>query len=454
MKKVNLLFALLLWAVVASAQSSLTLTNCAYLWKTGAGITGSTVGIGIETPGFPSPYLLIPMDSSQSCVTTFFANGNIAPESQVTVNGFKDDKPLNGITVIDLMLMSKHILALEPLSSPYAMLAADVNKSGSITVFDIVETRKLLMGIYTEWPNSEEWRFIPEYVQFPNPNNPFQISPDSFYLSGNEFLAYDNDTLSLVGMKVGDVDGDASPTSTAYKAPTGVDSLFVILPDIELNPGNATTTISVNLSVPPQTLNGVQFRLKFKVPGLKIVGITHGKYTSAPNFGVFSDGLSVVIEGGQGLPVVAGEPMFSFIVEFSSLEPVALRDAIEVGQAKLPALAVGRNNSVNKVYRLKQQFGSTSSLFSPAANTLRATPATPNPFTDKALVQIELMETTPVLLEVFGLDGRLRWSEEQRLPAGVQELEIPAEALEPGSIGLYRVRAGSGVATGKVARLD
>ena len=92
MKKVNLLVALLLWAVVASAQSSLTLTNCAYLWKTGAGITGSTVGIGIETPGFPSPYLLIPMDSSQSCVTTFFANGSIAPEAQVTVNGFKDDK--------------------------------------------------------------------------------------------------------------------------------------------------------------------------------------------------------------------------------------------------------------------------------------------------------------------------------------------------------------------------
>lgn len=454
MKKSNLFFALMLWAVAASAQNSFTLTNCVKLWKTGAGITGSTVGIGIETPGFPSPSLLIPMDSSQSCVTTFFANGNIAPESQVTVTGFKDDQPLNGITVIDLMLMSKHILGLEPLSSPYSMLAADVNKSGSITAFDIVETRKLLMGIYTEWPNaSSEWRFLPEYVQFPNPSNPFQ-SGISYQLPGNEFLAYDNDTLSLIGLKVGDVDGDASPTSTAYKAPTGVDSLFVILPDIELNPGNATTTIPVNLSVPPQTLNGVQLRLKFKVPGLQIVGIIHGKYTSAPNFGVFTDGLSAVIEGGQGFPIVAGEPMFSFVVEFNSLEPVALRDAIEVWQAKLPALAVSRNANVNKVYRLKQQFGQTSSLFSPAANTLRATPAAPNPFTDKALVQIELTETTPVLLEVFGLDGRLRWSEERRLSAGVQALEIPAAALEPGSIGLYRVRAGSGVATGKVARLD
>ena len=453
MKKSNLLFALLLWAVVASAQNSFTLTNCAYLWKTGAGITGTTVGIGIETPGFPTPYLMIPMDSSQSCATTVFANGNIAPESQVTVTGFKDDQPLNGITVIDLVMMSNHILGIDPMTSPYSMLAADVNKSGGISTFDMVEVRKLLMGIYTGWPNAEEWRFLPEYVQFLDPLNPFHDA-GPYQLSGTEFLAYDNDTLSLVGMKVGDVDGDASPTSTAYKAPTGIDSLFVILPDIELNPGNAETSISVNLSVPPQAINGVQFRLKFKVPGIQIVGVTHGEYTSSLNFGVFSDGLSVVIDRGQGLPIVEGKPMFSFIVTSASLEPVALRDAIEVWQTKLPALAVQKNSSVNKVYRLKQQFAQTSSLFSPAANTLRATPATPNPFTDKALVQIELAETTSVLLEVFGLDGRLRWSEERRLSAGVQELEIPAAALEPGSMGLYRVRAGSGVATGKVARLN
>jgi hypothetical protein len=59
------------------------------------------------------------------------ATFTIAPE--------KDDNPLNGVTTYDLVLISKHILGLEPLDSPYKMIAADANKSGSITTFDIVE---------------------------------------------------------------------------------------------------------------------------------------------------------------------------------------------------------------------------------------------------------------------------------------------------------------------------
>jgi hypothetical protein len=56
------------------------------------------------------------------------------------------------------------------------------------------------------------------------------------------------------------------------------------------------------------------------------------------------------------------------------------------------------------------------------------------------------------LLEVFDLNGRLTWSQEQTLPAGLQQLEIPAEAVAPGHLALYRIRAGSGVATGKAIR--
>jgi hypothetical protein len=65
-----------------------------------------------------------------------------------TITPVKDDNPLNGVTTYDLVLMSKHILGIEPLGSPYKMIAADANKSNSITTFDIVELRKLILGIY------------------------------------------------------------------------------------------------------------------------------------------------------------------------------------------------------------------------------------------------------------------------------------------------------------------
>jgi hypothetical protein len=93
-----------------------------------------------------------------------------------TIEPEKDDNPLNGVTTYDLVLISKHILGLEPLNSPYKMIAADANKSGSITTFDIVEIRKLILGIYTELPNNTSWRFVDKSFSFPNANNPFQTA--------------------------------------------------------------------------------------------------------------------------------------------------------------------------------------------------------------------------------------------------------------------------------------
>ncbi|MEZ4917493.1 MAG: hypothetical protein R2792_00180 [Saprospiraceae bacterium] len=65
---------------------------------------------------------------------------------------YKNDDPLNGVSTYDLVLISKSILGLEPLSQPWQQTAADINNSGSVTTFDIVEGRKLILGIYSEFP--------------------------------------------------------------------------------------------------------------------------------------------------------------------------------------------------------------------------------------------------------------------------------------------------------------
>ena len=39
-------------------------------------------------------------------------------QADFTITPVKDDNPLNGVTTYDLVLMSKHILGLDPLNSP------------------------------------------------------------------------------------------------------------------------------------------------------------------------------------------------------------------------------------------------------------------------------------------------------------------------------------------------
>jgi len=76
----------------------------------------------------------------------------VVPKSEVD--------PLNGVSTLDLVLIQKHVLGLDALTDPYKILAADINKSGSVTASDIVQLRQLILGITENLPQDESWRFV------------------------------------------------------------------------------------------------------------------------------------------------------------------------------------------------------------------------------------------------------------------------------------------------------
>ncbi|MBC7776989.1 MAG: T9SS type A sorting domain-containing protein [Phycisphaerae bacterium] len=126
--------------------------------------------------------------------------------SNVTATPIKDDSPLNGVTVYDLVLISKHILGIEMLNSPYKMIAADADRNGVIDSTDIVELRKLITGIYTELPNNTSWRFVDKSYVFPDPSNPFAaVFPESLTVQNIQFPV----SADFIGIKVGDVNNTA-----------------------------------------------------------------------------------------------------------------------------------------------------------------------------------------------------------------------------------------------------
>jgi hypothetical protein len=120
----------------------------------------------------------------------------------LTFRPSKNNDHLNGVTTYDLVLISKHILGVEPLGSPYRMIAADANKSNSITTFDIVEFRKLLLGIDDTLPNNTSWRFVSRNFVFTNPDNPFTDTiPEEIGFT----IPPPTNQVSFYGIKIGDV---------------------------------------------------------------------------------------------------------------------------------------------------------------------------------------------------------------------------------------------------------
>ncbi|MEZ4935572.1 MAG: HYR domain-containing protein [Saprospiraceae bacterium] len=134
---------------------------------------------------------------------------HVEPGLDYTIVPSKNNNHLNGVTTFDAVKMTRHILNVELLDSPYKMIAADINNSKSITTFDIVVLRKLILNIYTNYPNNTSWRFIPADYVFPNPLNPFEENfPEVININN---LMESQVGLNFIGVKVGDLNNSADP---------------------------------------------------------------------------------------------------------------------------------------------------------------------------------------------------------------------------------------------------
>ncbi len=91
-----------------------------------------------------------------NCVAT---SNNILGSDILELKFKSSDSPLNGISLQDIIDIQKHILGLSTLDTNCKLLAADVNNDGSINGIDLIELRKLILGIYLELPQNESTKY-------------------------------------------------------------------------------------------------------------------------------------------------------------------------------------------------------------------------------------------------------------------------------------------------------
>lgn len=179
---------------------------------------GEGIGGGIVTVEGSHCYFDSINYERETTVPTWWQHGGISSFGTLvpsagyhfTVTPSKNLHPLNGLSTFDLVLIQKHLLGIEPLDSPYKIIAADANQDGQLTSFDIFLLKQLLLGVTSELPNGRSWRFIPQSFVFPNPANPFEtpfpesievLPSDPMYNFGKHFY----------GIKIGDVNDSADP---------------------------------------------------------------------------------------------------------------------------------------------------------------------------------------------------------------------------------------------------
>jgi hypothetical protein len=105
------------------------------------------------------------------------------------------------------VLIQRHIASISLLTSPYKILAADVDSSNSVGISDLLPLRDFILGNTSSLPHL--WRFVTSDYVFPGPpytpfSNPF--TTEYVYPANTVTLGLINQ--DFIGMKVGDVNND------------------------------------------------------------------------------------------------------------------------------------------------------------------------------------------------------------------------------------------------------
>ena len=110
---------------------------------------------------------------------------------------------MSGLTTLDLILLQKHLLGITPFTSLDQYIASDINHDDRVNALDLLELRKLLLGMYPEFPKNTSWRF----GYLPQNTNGSNIK-DFREVKSIENLGQDTLKVDFVGVKIGDVNGD------------------------------------------------------------------------------------------------------------------------------------------------------------------------------------------------------------------------------------------------------
>lgn len=147
--------------------------------------------------------------------TTTDVNGDYLFENIPMLDGYglsanKVQAASIGVSALDLLLTQKHLLGVKKLDSPFKMLSADANASNSITLVDLIQIRKVLLGSAEDFGSTPVWRFVISDYNFSDPDNPFSLPASNIYYL-TEFFSEDILDFNFIGFKTGDVDGSANP---------------------------------------------------------------------------------------------------------------------------------------------------------------------------------------------------------------------------------------------------
>ena len=430
--------------VTVNLQDNMNICNPSLPSRMNANISGiirneigeSVEDVTVKIGGYQMPDLVTKADGNYQFIELpMHGNYTITPE--------KDINPMNGVSTYDLVLISKHILGISSLDSPYKQIAADINRSGTITAYDMVQLRQLILNIKTEFANNTSWRFIDAAYQFATKHaeaEPFVETVNVGDLSADTEAHF-------VAVKVGDVSGNAASKRTLWnsEARNTNGTLNFQTDEVAFEQGE-TFEAMFGLS-DLFVVDGYQFTLNLDPEMVEIVAVNEG-IAKANNFGMMlmqRGQLTTSWNRGGELSATTDARMFSLTLRAKTSgnlsEAIQLTSELTVAEAYNTA---GELLDVDLKFVGQKEVASTFALHNNK----------PNPFKERTTISFELPEASDAKLTIFDISGRVMTTINQAFAKGYHEVQIEKSLLEGSGIYFYQLETATHTAKKKMILIE
>ncbi len=361
-----------------------------------------------------------------------------------TVVPVKDDQPLNGVTTFDLVLISRHILGIQALDSPYKMIAADANNSNSITTYDLVEIRKLILKATEEFQNNTSWRFVDKNYIFPNPSNPWEEAfPEVININNLVPPATAN---NFVAIKIGDVNASAV-TNSNFTGAIGHRSADLLMFETEKQDWQQGETVRIDfLAKDFNSVYGFQFTIDFDQIRLDFQNVVPTALTNNDNFGTTLTQMgAITVSWFDNKPVTLdnGEAIIS--LEFKVKSACKANNSFGISSRFTNAEAyIGEDM---EIWDIGLDFLTVSATGELAVQGFDLYQNVPNPFNNETVIGFQLPEAMQATLTIIDASGKTLKVISGKYPAGYNEILVNSSELPAMGMLYYRLETPVSAAT-------
>lgn len=350
------------------------------------------------------------------------------------VDPTKNDDVNNGVSTLDLVLIQRHILGLAEFSTPYELLAADINKDNKVTSADVIELRKVILGINDEFQSNESWRFIDANYTFEDPTSPWSaVIPETYEI---ENLSNDM-TIDFKAIKVGDINNSVE-LANATSETTEVRSSNTFDIELDMNVAMIGETKSIPVyATRDYSVAGLQMTLDIDRASFLSVEGAALDITEA-NIGKRYSGrglITVSWDQQAGQEITTGELLFTIVVDQPEAQ-VNITSEITDAEAFGTSLEVMTINATTRDASLGIDFELMQNE--------------PNPFKEFTTISFRLPADMSATLKIYDMSGRVLRSITDQYQKGENTVRVNQYDLQASGVLHYQLTAGDFTANKKM----